>query len=64
MCFIHFTGGSRRITCKSLGIDWPPPDILEVEGFSFTLKRRSQLTDTQRKDMTHVLRGAEYYPSD
>lgn len=46
---------------KRLGItDWPPPEELEVAGFKFRRVRYSQLTDDQRKDMSQVIRGAEY----
>ena len=55
-----FDGGVKRMSCKAAGIDWPPPDRIEIEGFAMVLRRRSQITDEQRSELTHVCRGAEY----
>jgi len=55
-------GGTKNVTCKSLGIDWPPPEELDIAGFIFVKVGQSQFTDEQRASMTHVLRGAQYEP--
>ena len=55
-----FDGGTKRVTCKSLGLDWPPPQEINVAGFVLVLNRRSEITDGDRAAMTHVYRGAEY----
>jgi hypothetical protein len=67
-------GGIIRTTCKSAGVEWPPPmylaidgqahitDALPVEGPHLLLKRvnMSKITDEQIATMSHVCRGAEY----
>lgn len=60
--FIEFQlqTGSRRVACKTLGIEWPPPDLLHLFDFEWELVRRSQISDEQRKEMTHIMRGAQY----
>ena len=57
---IKMQGGTRRWRCKGLGIEWPPPELIDIEGFKFKRERYSQITDEQRETMTHVCRGAEY----
>lgn len=57
--------GPLRMTCKSAGVDWPPPERIEVTGGPFSTPRfkrirYSDITDDQRAGMTHVCRGAEY----
>jgi hypothetical protein len=68
------TCGTIRVTCKKVGIDWPPPiylafddkgrltDALPVDGPHLLFKRvnMSQITDEQIASMSHVCRGAEY----
>ncbi len=63
-------GGPRRQqTCLKLGLQWPPPEWIyitnpkdeSVTGF-YRRERFSGITDEQRKGMTHVCRGAEYFP--
>jgi len=61
-CQVNFDSGMKRITCNSLGIDWPPPEILDIQGFEFERKTVSKITDEQREGMTDVCRGAEYSP--
>lgn len=61
---VHFQTGVRTVTCKSIGVEWPPPDKLDILGFPFELVRRSEITDEERAEMTHVMRGAEYVPSE
>jgi hypothetical protein len=60
---LHTESGIRRPTCRSLGIEWPPPETLDILGFRWTQSRRSEITDEHRSAMTHVCRGAEYFPS-
>lgn len=56
--------GPLDVTCKALGIDWPPPEFIEVKGPlstpTFRRVRYSQISDEDRAEMTHVCRGAEY----
>lgn len=56
--------GPIRIACSEIGLDWPPPEILEIEGLRFRQVRRSSITDDQRQGLTHVCRGAEYLLDD
>lgn len=58
---LEFAGGTKRYPLKQLGLDWPPPERINVMGFDMVQTRRSSLTDEQRKGMTHVCRGAEYF---
>jgi len=53
-------GESKNIRCKELGLDWPPPAELDVNGIIFEKVGQSQITDEMREDMTNVVRGAEY----
>ena len=62
MCF-NFSHGVVRQSCKQLGVEWPPPEKVELFGFVFERLRMSGITDEQRADMTHVLRAAEYEQS-
>lgn len=57
---VQFAGGLKRIYCNSIGVEWPPPETLEILGFECKLLRHSQITDEQRETMEHVCRGAEY----
>jgi len=61
--------GIKRITCKDVGVDWPPPTCISVQimdgkklmrTIDFECINHSQITDEQRAGMTHVCRGAEY----
>lgn len=56
------TNMERNVTCKSLNLEWPPPEEITVSGFVFRLIRRSKLTDKQRMACPAVMRGAEYEP--
>lgn len=65
--YIHFclSTGPLRATCKELGLNWPPPERIVVVGrplssIVFRRIRHSQITDDERRAMTHVCRGAEY----
>lgn len=57
-----FDGGIRRVTCRQAGVEWPPPQRLDIGGFTMVQSRRSEITDEQRQGLTHVCRGAEYFP--
>ena len=57
---IQMQGGPRRWRCEPLGLEWPPPELIDIEGFQFKRVRYSKITDEQRADMTSVCRGAEY----
>ena len=57
---LNFQGGTKIIRCKLLGLTWPPPEEIDIEGFKLKRIRLSSITDEQRKTMTHVCRGAEY----
>ena len=61
-CRIYFESGHRDIGCKANNIEWPPPNVIKIGGFIFKRGSFSQITDKQREEMTHVMRGAEYYP--
>ena len=55
-----FPGGTIQQPCLALGLEWPPPERIEVFGFSMNRTRFSRITDEQRENMTHICRGAEY----
>ena len=57
---VNMQGGSRKWYCNGLGLAWPPPELIDIEGFQFKRVRYSKITDEQRADMTSVCRGAEY----
>jgi len=59
---LNLDGGVKRPTCKSLGLEWPPPEEIVFASFVFERIRYSEITDEQREGMTHVCRGAEYKP--
>ncbi len=45
-----------------LGLNWPPPYFLEIDGVTMERYSMSAITDEQREELTHVFRGAEYRP--
>jgi hypothetical protein len=51
---------SINVPLKMLGLEWPPPEEISYSGLIYKRERYSEITDEQRKDMTHVVRGAEY----
>ena len=58
---VHLQGGlERNWVCKPLGLEWPPPQLLIIEGYLYNRIRYSQITDELREGMTSVARGAEY----
>lgn len=52
--------GVKRLLCKKAGVEWPPPERINFAGFIYERARYSQITDEQRKDLTMLMRGAEY----
>lgn len=60
--FIQITqeGGIKRLYCKKLGLSWPPPEMINLNGFLYERVRYSQITDEQRTELTMIMRGAEY----
>jgi len=59
---LQFDHGVVRQPCKAMGLEWPPPERVEVFGIPFKRERYSSITDEQREGMTNVCRGAEYSP--
>jgi hypothetical protein len=59
-CRIQFLSGTKDLTCKSLGIDWPPPPIIRLHGFEYMRRSYSYISDKDRGEMTHVVRGSLY----
>jgi len=57
---LEMQGKDMNIPCKKLGLDWPPPEEIDVYSFTFVKVRQSQFTDEQMETMTHVMRGALY----
>lgn len=57
---VPFLTGIRNITLRSLGIEWPPPERLEIMGFGFQRISMSEISDQARTSMTNVSRGAAY----
>ena len=73
MVRLNLTVGSKTMTCKALGLKWPPPmriyldkdrfrEATDEDRSTFVLYRVSisQITDEKRAEMSHVIRGAEY----
>ena len=56
----RFEGGYKTLTCRQAGIEWPPPMFLEIYGIRMRRNRQSTLTDAQRSQSKHLVRGAEY----
>jgi hypothetical protein len=61
---LEFAGGNRRISCKSLGVEWPPPEKLDVLGFPFKRDSYSLIPDALRESCGAVVRGARYVPAE
>jgi hypothetical protein len=77
MVRLNMSIGTFTFPCKEVGLTWPPPERLFVEGPKLreandedpqgeVLIRDgiSEITDEQREQMTHVVRGAEYFYPD
>jgi hypothetical protein len=60
---LEFAGGTRRVACRTLGVDWPPPERITVMGFEMVRDSFSQITDEQRAGLTMLMRGARYIPA-
>lgn len=60
---VHFDNGSRDLVLKSLGVDWPPPEVLDIYGFKYRRSSMSDITDEARAKLDFVCRGAEYFPT-
>jgi hypothetical protein len=52
--------GDVNIPLVTLGLEWPPPEEVTFSGLLYKQIRCSEITDEQRAEMTHVVRGAEY----
>jgi hypothetical protein len=57
---LQLIAGTRDTFCKTLGMDWPPPERIRVNGEDLVLVSYSLITDDERAGMTHVARGALY----
>ncbi len=54
--------GTKDVFLKLNHLHWPPPPRIYLESTHFKRISMSQITDEQRRTMTHVARGAVYYP--
>ncbi len=77
MVRLNLTVGTKTMSCKALGLEWPPPmriylgrygvrEATDGDASTFVLQQvsMSQITDEERVKMSHVIRGAEYnYPN-
>ena len=61
-CRIQFMNGTKDYFCETLGLDWPPPELINIHGFDMKRLKLSAITDEQREGMTNVIRGALYVP--
>lgn len=58
--------GPLRLSCRELGVAWPPPGKLRITGaaplpdIEFTLLQRSNLSDAERAKMPRICRCAVY----
>jgi hypothetical protein len=71
---VHLSIGTPNLTCKAVGLEWPPPERICLDGkllreateddppdAVLIRDRLSVITDEQRASMTNVARGAEYF---
>jgi hypothetical protein len=61
---LHLHVGTVNLLCIAIGFKWPPPerfDLNGVEGETMVRVNMSKLTDEERGQMRHVIRGAEYH---
>ncbi len=63
-CRIQFISGTRDIPCKSLNLDWPPPEKIDIYGFRFVREQLSRMSDEDRASCPLVVRGALYVPAE
>lgn len=59
---VHTEAGVRNWRLKGLGLEWPPPAVIDIFGFKYERDGISEITDQDRAAMTFVCRGAEYFP--
>lgn len=64
LLILVFDGATKRPSLQSCGLEWPPPERIEILGFTMVRTRMSAITDEQRAGMTHVCRAAEYIPEE
>lgn len=61
-----FGANQVRLTCKELGLSWPPPGKLKITGakplpeIEFTLIGRSMMSDADRAKTNLIYRTATY----
>jgi hypothetical protein len=61
--FCKFEGpDSGMVTCTKLGVEWPPPEKINLNGTEYQRVQMSKLTDEQATEMSFVARGAMYTP--
>ena len=61
--FCKFEGpDTGMVTCIKLGVEWPPPEKINLNGTEYQRVQMSKLTDEQATEMTFVARGAMYAP--
>lgn len=53
-------GRTVRLPLKQVGLDWPPPENVEIHGVKLKRVQLSRITDEQRSTMSNVIRGALY----
>jgi hypothetical protein len=71
---LHLGIGTPTLTCKAVGLEWPPPERIVLDGavcreatdddpddIVLIRDRLSAIADEQRDSMTNVARGAEYF---
>lgn len=57
---IEFDGGNKNYSCNTMGITWPPAEVISVMGFDFYRVSMSEISDRDRAALTCVIRGALY----
>lgn len=59
----RFEGPDKGIvTCTKLGVEWPPPEKINLNGTEYERVGMSQLTDEQAAASDNIARGAQYTP--
>ena len=62
MIMVRFPDGEKSFYCLVNGIEWPPPEHMNINGFNMKRESISGITDEQRQGMSNVLRGAVFVP--
>lgn len=71
---LNLDTGSINLPLKEFGLEWPPPQKLyvdydgtlreakktDIQAYVMVQIRCSEITDEERAEKTHVVRGAEY----